>query len=144
MHRAVKSRPVNRFLRCARRQNSVACATRSANHLALIRSFLIDFGPRPPPRGVICAIFFCVVYGADRIGKNENKNARVDKKCFGLTRVAECDTRKKSLFHRVFCNSWILNAKLSRASIQTNCMLCLSMPIARFGDEFASLTHTMK
>jgi hypothetical protein len=143
-HRAGKSHRVNRFLKGAWRQNSVACAARPANHLALIRSFLIDFGPRPPPREVICANFFCVVHDADRIAKNENKNAGVDKECFGLTRLAESDTHKKSLFHRMFLNSRILDAKLSRASVQTNCMLCVSVPIACFGDEFASLTHTMK
>jgi hypothetical protein len=131
-------------LGCARRQISVACTPRAANHLALIRSFLIDSGPRTPPREVIYAIFFCVVHDADWIAKNENKNAGVEKKCFGLTRRAEWRTRQKSLFHRIFFNSPILNAKLSRANVLTDCMWYVIVPIACFGDEFASLTHTMK
>jgi hypothetical protein len=72
--RAVPSRNarVESNLAGTQTRNSDPLCIVSANHLALIRSFLIDSGPPTPPRKLFCAIFFCIAVTPNLIGKFEN------------------------------------------------------------------------
>ncbi|MCF8477884.1 MAG: hypothetical protein K9G60_12720 [Pseudolabrys sp.] len=112
--------------------------------MTVIRSFLIDFGPARPSGVPICANFFCVVYEPEWIGKNQNKIAATDQKYFRLAFAAEYHTRKKPLFHRMFFTVGIFAPTARRVRAQSIAALRSIVPVACFGDEFASLTHTMK
>jgi hypothetical protein len=76
-----------------------------ANHLALIRSFLIDSDPSAPSRAVNCAKVFCCAQkrAAHASAMKFGTHARI---CASLLRAARgMRTRKKSLFYRVFATS---------------------------------------
>jgi hypothetical protein len=57
-------------------ENESSFRANAANHLSLIRSFLIDSGHSRPSRKASCVNFFCAALALDRIGIEVKQNAR--------------------------------------------------------------------
>jgi hypothetical protein len=93
---------------------------RDANHLALIRSFLIDSGQSRGLHAPNCAKNYCVAFAphdSDIIAKI-NAQARDFRSCARL--AAQCRYCKKSLFYRAFCNAREMRARHRCAFAQRN------------------------
>jgi len=88
----------------------------AANHLALIRSFLIDSGIVTPLREASCANFFCCVHKRAAVARVRKTNAKFRKFYTRARAVRKLCARKKSLFHRNFCNFEIARVMLRAAS----------------------------
>lgn len=86
---------------------------RSANHLSLIRSFLIDSSPFAPSREANCAKFFCCANTHDPIALTRAGDTNTGNFCARLRFAQLSLARKKSLFHRNFCNLEIMSAARS-------------------------------
>jgi hypothetical protein len=78
-------------------------SARGANHLSLIRHFLIDFIPQHPLRDANCAKIFVLCMGRTSRAKQRRSDAlcaQIFSFCVVRGKIKLC---KKALFHRPFC-----------------------------------------
>jgi len=101
-------------------ENIVADDRAAANHLSLIRRFLIDFGARDPRASRSVQIFFAVHVHSLRsaLMKNAMRARTISVRCLASATRYRC--RKKSIFHRAFCNIGEMRAVCRRAMAQCN------------------------
>jgi len=92
-----------------------------ANHLALIRSFLIDSDPSAPSRAANCAKFFCCAHLRDAPAIETKFGAHARKFYARRAFANEIKQCKMSLFHSSFCNVGNYCAIQSDALTQTHC-----------------------
>jgi len=82
----------------------------AANHLALIRSFLIDSGLCTASREANCAKLFCSAHTRDPIEILRARCVAARKICLRARDISTRRARKLSLFHRNFFNFEIARA----------------------------------
>jgi hypothetical protein len=119
------------------RKNSRPNPSTAANHLVLIRSFLIDSDPSAPSRAVNCAKVFCCAQKHTACARALKFGTHARIFASHLRAAREMRTRKKSLFHRGFCN--VDDVRAMRRDVftqrlhQTTCNACARVNERRIG-----------
>lgn len=115
----------------------------SANHLSLIRSFLIDSRPTTASRGEFYAKYFCAVHELKLLAKNERQARHVHSICLAAAIDAENGANEKSLFHRIICNTGNSAPRLSFNGAHSVAACNSHRPLTISEAVLVSLTHTM-
>jgi hypothetical protein len=76
----------------------------AANHLSLIRSFLIDSDLSQAFATHLVQIIFCTAFALHKIAVTAKTTIESDEKSCRAALAGKNRYRKKALFHRMFCN----------------------------------------
>ena len=118
--RVRKKSDAKRSERARRRKNFHVNESRDANHLPLIRSFLIDSGISRASRAPNCTKNCCGAFASHAIAVDEKIAAPARDFCSRAALAGKYHRCKKSLFYRAFCNVRGVRWRRCRASVLRN------------------------
>jgi len=117
---------------------------RAANHLALIRSFLIDSGHSRASREANCAKFFCAAFASHRVNSGAKFCAHARDSNCRTALTAHQRRCKKPLFHRCFCNMRAMYAQCRSAFVYYDVACAVCVVECALHAQRASHTHVVK
>jgi hypothetical protein len=117
---------------------------RGANHLALIRSFLIDSGCSRALSEAFGANYFWTAFALPKIAGDAKYSAQLREKVLCAALAAIYHRCKKPLFHRAFCNARDFDSRQRCARIQNIIVLIRNVVARLLHVKRSSDTHTVK